>query len=740
MSEGQKGTNLDSLLKSEIAECGRKMGLDAPEQDVLVEMTLRAWQQYGPRLVILDNVESEQVVRDWLPRLGDNVRVLLTSRRQQWSRTLNINTHRLDVLSPEESRQLLRDLAPHLKTFPDEELDEIGKKFGHLPLALDLAGRYMGDEVRAGITPSTYIERLEKQVNMLDHASLIGDDSEGSPTDHILNLNATFALSWEQLDDDKDALAQSVFLCAGYCAPNTPIPRELLQGAAGENFDDEDFEAALKRLYQTGLLQIEDGDITIHPLLAEYAQKVDEGERLEAVVSVITTLSYQTLDSRLPANFVPLHQHLERLSILTEEVGIEKTSTLWNNLGAYLNNIADYTGAKAAHERALRIDEATFGPNHPNVAIRLNNLGSVLKAQGDHAGAKVVYERALHINEAAFGRDHPNVAIHLNNLGEALLAQGDHKGAKVVYERALRIFKQHLGQNHPYVGILYNNLGGVLKTQGDYTGAKVAYERALQINEVAFGSDHPNVAILLNNLGMLLKEQGDYAGAKAAIERALHIDEAVFGPDHPNVAIRVNNLGEVLKAQGDYDAAKAAYERALRSGETTLGSHHPEVAIRINNLGGVLEAQGDYDAARAAYERALHIDEAVFGPDHPSVARDVNNLGGVLKAQGDYTEAKAAYERALCIDEATYGPDHPDVAINLNNLGSLLADMGDLDTGIQHLERALRIFVRVLPENHPNIQKVWENLLGYRVQKIMRDEGVSEEEAIEILKRQLGGE
>jgi hypothetical protein len=38
---------------------------------------------------------------------------------------------------------------------------------------------------------------------------------------------------------------------------------------------------------------------------------------------------------------------------------------------------ADLAGARAAYERALRIDEAVFGPEHPNVAIRVNNLGGV---------------------------------------------------------------------------------------------------------------------------------------------------------------------------------------------------------------------------------------------------------------------------------------------------------------------------------------------------------------------------
>ncbi len=62
-----------------------------------------------------------------------------------------------------------------------------------------------------------------------------------------------------------------------------------------------------------------------------------------------------------------------------------------------LQDLGDLAGAKAAFERALKIDEATYGPDHPNVAIDVNNLGSVLQDLGDLAGAQAAYERALKI-------------------------------------------------------------------------------------------------------------------------------------------------------------------------------------------------------------------------------------------------------------------------------------------------------------------------------------------------------
>ena len=60
--------------------------------------------------------------------------------------------------------------------------------------------------------------------------------------------------------------------------------------------------------------------------------------------------------------------------------------------------------------RALAIDEASFGPDHPNVATSLNNLAALLQATNRLSEAEPLYRRALAIDEASFGPDHPNVA------------------------------------------------------------------------------------------------------------------------------------------------------------------------------------------------------------------------------------------------------------------------------------------------------------------------------------------
>ena len=69
--------------------------------------------------------------------------------------------------------------------------------------------------------------------------------------------------------------------------------------------------------------------------------------------------------------------------------------------------------------RALAIDEASFGPDHPDVASDLNNLAQLLQDTNRLAEAEPLMRRALAIDEASFGPEHPNVAIRPQQPGAA---------------------------------------------------------------------------------------------------------------------------------------------------------------------------------------------------------------------------------------------------------------------------------------------------------------------------------
>ncbi len=535
-------------IPTQVAACGEAMALpdwpnELPQQ---VTRTLQAWHQGEPRLVILDNLEDVKAARTWLKRLsGGAVRLLLTTRRWNWPQDLALRSLRLDLFEPPESRTLLRHLLDEAQA-TDQALDRLADRLGHLPLALDLAGRYLQQQ---GLSVDAYLGKLDKAQNSraLERWRKELDD----PTDYHLDLMAVFGLSWKAIESYQ---ARRLFVLAGYCAPNQPIPTELLQRALsaepsvglwtklsrlfGGDSQDATLDKTLSHLNALGLIDLQDrlAGPLISPWLAQQARRQKLAPaHLPILVEVLITLSRQAREIGLPLPFSPLRPHVEAVAKAGERADLPEVRQLWNQLGAHRLDLADYPGAWAAYERALALDEKIHGDQHPNVAESLNNLGGVLRHLGDLSGAQVVYQRALSIDERVLHPQHLNVARDLNNLA------------------------------------------GVLRELGDLTGARTAYERALAIHEREFGLYDPTVAQDITSLGTVLFELGDLSGARAAYERALVIDQRIYGPDHPNIAVRLNNLGGVLRALGDSDQAREVLERALAILELSLPPGHPSI-------------------------------------------------------------------------------------------------------------------------------------------------------------------
>jgi tetratricopeptide (TPR) repeat protein len=97
---------------------------------------------------------------------------------------------------------------------------------------------------------------------------------------------------------------------------------------------------------------------------------------------------------------------------------------------------------------------------HPNVATTLNNLAGLLESTNRLSEAEPLYRRALKIDEASYGPDHPTVAIRLNNLAGLLRSTNRLNEAEPLYRRALEIFVKftvQTGHEHPHLRAAIGN-------------------------------------------------------------------------------------------------------------------------------------------------------------------------------------------------------------------------------------------------------------------------------------------
>ena len=77
--------------------------------------------------------------------------------------------------------------------------------------------------------------------------------------------------------------------------------------------------------------------------------------------------------------------------------------------------------------------------------------------------------RALAIDEKSFGPDHPNVAIDLNNLAQLLQATNRLAEAEPLMRRDVAIFVEfprRTGHRHPHLDAAFANYAGLLAAMG----------------------------------------------------------------------------------------------------------------------------------------------------------------------------------------------------------------------------------------------------------------------------------
>lgn len=291
-------------------------------------------------------------------------------------------------------------------------------------------------------------------------------------------------------------------------------------------------------------------------------------------------------------------------------------STLLNNLALLLQDTNRPEEAEPLMRQALEIDQAAFGKEHANVAIRLNNLASLLQKTNRPEEAESLIRQALENNQAAFGKEHPSVATNLNNLASLLQETNRPEEAESLIRQALEINQAAFGKEHPYVATNLNNLALLLQNTNRPKEAESLIRQALEIDQAAFGKVHPKVATDLNNLAQILHEQNRPKEAEPLMRQALKIDQTALGTEHPYVATDLNNLAQLLKDTNRLEEAEPTLRQALeilKAFYSKTGHYHPEYRTIYTNLQCLLKKRHLNEAG---------IEDELSGFPQPSISTE----------------------------------------------------------------------------------------------------------------------
>ena len=139
--------------------------------------------------------------------------------------------------------------------------------------------------------------------------------------------------------------------------------------------------------------------------------------------------------------------------------------------------------------------------------------------------------RALAIDEASLGSEHPRVAGHLNHLALLLCDMNRLKDAELLMRRVLAINKTRLGSEHPKVAVDLNNLAQLLHKTNRLKEAVSLSRHAVEILLLSMeqtGYEHSLFKLTVHNHKALLAEMGrDKEEQEAAVEQLIESAKAV---------------------------------------------------------------------------------------------------------------------------------------------------------------------------------------------------------------------
>ncbi len=205
-------------ILASLIELGNELGLDIGNEVSTavprVRAALRAGTPYSNWLLVFDNAETPETVRDYFPELGTG-KVLITSRNQEWNQLAE--SLEVDVFTRQESIRLLKRRNPDLE---EPAADRLAQALGDLPLAIEHASAWL---FATGMSVEEYLRLLNEKRAELTAPELA--------TGYEIPVAAAANVALDRLALENPAALQLLQVCS-FFAPE-PIDRFLFEGVRG---------------------------------------------------------------------------------------------------------------------------------------------------------------------------------------------------------------------------------------------------------------------------------------------------------------------------------------------------------------------------------------------------------------------------------------------------------------------------------------------------------------------------
>ncbi|MFF0869856.1 FxSxx-COOH system tetratricopeptide repeat protein [Nonomuraea sp. NPDC003560] len=666
--------------------CAPASAVGIEEAAASVRRALQRGEPYSKWLLIFDNADEPEAIKDFLPDGGPG-HVLITSRNIRWSAASE--SVAVDVFERNESIQFLRRRLE--RDMPHAEADALAQALGDLPLALEQAAAL---QLTTGLSTDEYLEALGEETRRLL--------ALGKATEYPHSMTAAWQLSVQAIEERMPEAA-TVLRCLAFFGPE-PIPRDLFrrgnktQGAAriGPILSDPLLlSRAFGELNRFALLKVESaaGTVQVHRLIqALLRDSVDERERGEIRHEVHLLLAggapVDPEDTTRWAAFRELLPHFEPSGLADCAEADPRNFCI--TLVRFLYRVGDYRSARTFAEHLRDTWTAASGPESPDVLRIRRHLANVLWQLGEFDESRLLNAETLAMMQRVLGPDHEETLGAANSYGASLRALGDFAAAQKQDKESLAAFERVFGPTHPVTLRLLNNLALDHALLSDYFTARDLHKLAyLEMSGATHGVGKWDVQNAWNGLAQVLRLCGAY-------EEAVDLGEEVYAyglreltAEHPIVIKTAKDLSIARRGAGDITASLELAKETLSRLEKLFGRDNPDTMATAIALSNSLREAGNLDEAMALVKDTLPRYHTIYGPRHPFTYGCRADLALLHRLRGDPERAREenseAYEGLL----ARLGAEHEYTLMAAVNLASDYAALGDSHTARRLGEESL---------------------------------------------------
>ncbi|MFB9370711.1 tetratricopeptide repeat protein [Kitasatospora albolonga] len=586
--------------------------------------------------------------RGWLrkPRSGMVVVTTRYADAATWGRDATIR--RIDRLGAADAGRILRDLAP--EGGDQREAESLGERLGGLPLALHLAGRYLGSDFALTRGFAEYQRSLDTSSRSVD---LLTPDRD-------LNLpdRATVLRTWETSLDALDLAgvpqARTLLRLLGCLGSATALPDDLLDPELLRTLAPPDavtatdrigwLEQGMRALIRLGLVDrtpaAPDGEPTghlmLHPVVADVARVHLDTERRAGEVSAVATPSVAValiagaldrLATDRPADwprFRLLAPHFRALLNTVAPTLDGEALALLARCGTTLTDYCEWSGPASL---GVEVATATLAAvrslpeDHRDVLEVRYWLARCRVFQDDRVAAERELGQ-LHADQvAALGAAAPEALRTECVRAAVLIGLGRYEEADELLRAVLAAQREVLGERHLDTLATYHELGRVEGHRRRWPEAEAMFRTAATGRAAVFGTDHPAALASRNRVGWTIGEQGRTEEAEAELSRVLAVRRSLFGDEHHDTLATVERLAWVRALNGRLDEAERDLASVVGIRTRLMGPSYLGTLNSTVLLARVIARQGRRDEARSLLLDVHERQQRLLGSGHPETER-----------------------------------------------------------------------------------------------------------------------